>query len=814
MNILKLFIITAILGFLLPQQLRAQTSLFEVNDMSNVNIDSYRDEQISKLVEKANELNVSLPVMYAKFKEKGLPESELEKLKDRIKGIETTEKESATETNKSDINKEGEVKGDQKYNQKEHNIPMQENKKDLAIFGAELFQKNSMVFEPNLRIGTPSSYILGPDDEINVAVFGLSEKKYTLKVSEDGDIYIPNVGPLMVNGLSIEQATSKIKSKLGATIYKAINSGQTKVQVTLNKIRSIRVTVIGEAEKPGTYTVSSLTTLYNLLYLCGGPSSLGSFRSIEIVRGNVVKRVADLYAFLSEGNQSDNVLLQEGDVVRIPYYKNIVKIKGNVKREGTFEMLENETFEKLLKLCGGFKDDAFKSTVYVNRLTDTGKIILDLNKPNYNTFKSNGGDEYIVGKNREEFANRVSLKGSVVRPGNYELSDNLSLKDLIEKAGGLLSDAFTEKVVINRYQKNKTPLVFSVDLDSVLQFNKEVVLKKDDEIFINSIFDFKDKQFITIEGVVRNPQKLNWRDSMKLGDAIIEAGGISELGDTSRIEISRRVKNASTSQKNHLETETFLMNAKSDFSLQPFDIIIVKTMPGYVAQRSVLVQGDVRIPGKYVLQKSGDRLIDIFERTLGFKASADSNSITIRRMIKSNFSIQEREKMFQRLLNIDNDSIASNQKLKDEIYKSYELISVNIGLALENPLSPENLILEDGDIITIEKNTQLVKVSGEIYYPTTIPFKEGKRAKYYIKQAGNFMPTARKSEALVIYPDGKAKSVKRFLFFKHYPKVTSRSEIFVPQKSKSNRTKIGIAELAVIASTLGVIANVILATKK
>ncbi len=825
MNALKTIFITILFSLLITSSGFAQTSLLEINDMSEINIDKYSDAQIISLLNKAKDLQMEDEEVINLMKDKGMSDNQVYKLKSRIEKLRKNKDASNSFKNKEDANESNneemqddiadKVENDKRYYDTSlYKLRMKDNKKELDVFGSEYFQKNSLVFEPNLRISTPSNYVIGPDDQLIINVFGLSEKKYSVQVNEEGEIYIQNVGPINVNGLSIEQATQKVKAKLASTIYNAIKSGQTQVQISLGKIRSIRVTVIGQAKKPGTYTVSSLTTLYNILYLCGGPGTMGSYRNIEVIRGNEVKRKVDLYSFIIYGNQKDNVLLQEGDVIRIPYYGKQVKITGNIKREAKFEMLEKESFQKLLDYCGGFNEKAYKSAVSVNRITDTGKVIIDLSKDKFDSFISESGDEFLVGKNREQFLNRVSLTGSVVRPGNYELTPNLTLLTLLAKAGGFVEDAYTKSASVYRYQNNKVPTMLNVNLDSVITNQADIYLLKDDSISIHSLFDFRDSMYVNVEGNVRKPSTIKWREDMTLRDVIMIAGGITESADSTKIEISSRVRNANISEKDHPEAETRLVSLSANVQLQPYDFIVVKSSSGYVPQRSVMVVGDVKIPGKYILQKSGDKLTDILKRTEGFKASADSSSATIRRIIKSNLSVKEREAMFQRLLNVNNDSIISNKKLRNEIYKSYELISANISQAMKDPSSPDNLVLEDGDIITIEKNTNLVKISGDVYYPTIIPFKEKRNAKFYIKQAGNFMPSARRSGVLVIYPNGKAKSIKTFLFFKSYPTVTSRSEVFVPQKNKNNRTKITASELAVIVSALGVVANVFITAKK
>src|SRR6185312_11909661 len=656
MKIVKnvLFVLFAIL--ICSSQLHAQNTLLNAKDLSQVNIDDLNDTQIISYHNKAVESGITEQDFYKLLSDKGLPDSEITKLRDRVQRINSDQKdndkkEQSSEKGNNDVHPY-DTSGIKKH--------IQTFKNDQTIFGSELFTTNSLVFEPNLRIPAPAGYILGPDDEIIISVYGYSEKKYDLTVNESGEIYIPSVGPVNINGLSIEQATSKIKTKLASTIYRAINSGKTQVQVNLGKIRSIRVTVIGQAKKPGTYTVSSLTTLFNILYLCGGPTPMGSYRDIEIVRGNEVKRTADLYDFLVDGIQKDNILLKEGDVVRIPYYKNRVSVTGKVKRPGKFEMLDNETFNDLLKYSGGFTDDAYRGAVTVVRITDTEKKIIDVNAAQYGSFQTSGSDSIIVRKLQEDYGNRVQITGSVLRPGSYELSPDLTINSLIEKAGGLKRDAYTNRISIFRYLQNKMPTMLSVDLDSATKINN-VFLRKDDSVAVHSIFEFQDTNFVSIEGNVRKPGNIPWRENLSLRDVLLSVGGISEFGDSSTIEISRRIKNANVDVANHNESKIFNINLAEnnnggqDVILQPYDLIIVKTLPGYSSQRTVLVLGEVKSPGRYGLEKSGDKISDVLKRVGGFKASADSSSITIRISIKSSLSTTEREKLFQRILNIDPD---------------------------------------------------------------------------------------------------------------------------------------------------------------
>lgn len=789
----------------------SQNNIFNSSDLSSINVDNYSDDEIASMLQKANESEISQTQLLKLAADRGMPASEITKLQNRLEML--GKGQGINKNNLTNTKEDTTTRHD--YDSSGSRIPMQQFKPDESIFGSELFSSNSLVFEPNLRIPAPAGYILGPDDEIVISVYGYSEKKYDLQVNDQGEIYIPNVGPIAVNGLTIEAATEKIKAKLASTIYRAISSGQTKVQVTLGKIKSIRITVIGQAKKPGTFTVSSLTTLFNALYLCGGPTHMGSYRDIEVIRGNKLVQIADLYNFLANGDMADNIFLKEGDVIRIPYYKNRVKISGKVKREGKFEMLDSESFSDLLKYCGGFTDDAYRGSVSVIRITDTDKKIIDLPSNQYGTFKPKGSDEYIVRKLQDEFGNRIVIAGAVNRPGAYELTQGITVKELVEKAGGLAADAYTQGATIFRYLSNKTPTTVSIDLDSIFESGQLIYLQKNDSIFVHSIFDFSDKNFISVEGNVRKPGPIKWRENFTLHDLLLSVGGLTESGDSSNIEISRRIRNANVGKANHGESEVFTVDLKDKNSLQdqiplhPFDMVIVKTLPGYVEQRSVLLLGEVKSPGRYGLEKSGEKISEVILRAGGFKASADSTSITIRRNAKSNLTPEEKERLFQRILNIDPDSLSQNPRLKDEIYKSYDLISVNLSMALAHPESSENLALEEGDVLTIGRNTNLVKISGEVYYPTIVAYKPGKNLKYYVIQAGNFTSYARKSGALVIHPDGKAASVKSFLWFKTYPSVTPGSQIYVPQKQKINRNKLSIGELALLVSSLGIIVNVL-----
>ncbi len=797
-----------ILLFCLPEVINAQINFWTSTDLSNIKVENISNSELQDVLDKATREGYSKNEIIRLAAERGLPPAEIRILENRLSGLNTTglHKDKMTDSVRQESI-------DDRYNKYEVQTPMHKVKIDDSIFGSELFSSGSTVFEPNLRIPAPANYMLGPDDEVIISVFGLSEKRYALAISETGEIYIPNVGPILLAGLTLEQAEEKIKNILSSTIYTAIKTGQTKVQLTLGKIKSIRVTVIGEAKKPGTYTVSSLTTLYNLLYLCGGPTKMGSYREIELIRGKE-KRTSDLYDFLVYGDLKGNYLLKEGDVIRIPYYENRVTLIGNVKREGKFEMTDGETFQNLLKFSGGFNDLAYRGLVTITRITDSTRRIIDLASKDFADFKIMSGDQITVSQLHEEYGNRVYITGAIHRSGPYEFVENMTVDQLINKAGGILPDAYWNRALIYRYLPNKTPTMQSVNLDSILNVGQKFYLQKNDSVVINALSYYRSPNTITVLGEVRNPKDIKWRQNITLKDVLTATGGIKESGDSSNIEISRRISDINLTEVNHEESHVITINlfdaVDSDIILKPDDIILIKEKPGFSNQRTVLIQGEVISPGRYSLNRSRTRISDILIKTGGFRASADSSSLTIRRISKSDLTAEERSEMFHRILNISEDSLQNNPILRNELYKTYDLITIDLGKALSQPNSSANLSLEDGDILTINRSSNLVKISGAVYFPTIVSYKPGKNLNYYVKQAGNFMQDARKTGALVIQPDGQVKTVSHFLFFKFYPKIKPRAEIFVPSKDKSNKTKVGPAEWAVIISALGIVSNVIL----
>lgn len=805
-----LFFLFAIAGFTVSYGQGALSGA----DLKNVDIDKISDAEIMAYYSKAAESGLSEAQLFDLARSKGLSEVQATKLKDRLAALNL--KPGSAGKGAGDGGK-GAAPGASEstaktFDEKLGKVEMQPQDYNRRIFGSELFAGTSTTFEPNLRIATPSNYVIGPDDELIVNVYGYSEKLYRQRVSSEGIFYIENVGPVMVSGLTVEEAEAKIRAKLGATIYKAMRTGGTKMQLTVGNIRSMRITIIGEVKKPGTYTVSSLTTLFNALYLCGGPSDQGSYRHIELVRGNKVVRKVDLYKFLTAGDRSDNVLLQEQDVIRVPYYESRMIFDGHVKRPGIYEILQGESFEKLFGYAGKFADSAYRKSVTIYQITDERLSIKTLVADEFATYQPRMADSVVVTSATMRYANRVRIRGSVFRPGDYELKPGMDLKQLIESAGGLQPDAYLGGANILRVGDDLGPENVSFSPANVVSGSERFALKREDEVIISSIFEIRDRFTVSVEGEVTRPGNFEWRKDLRVRDLILLAGGITEAAKSTEkvnIEVSRRLRNADVAGKDFKQSEIIriistndLNDEKAQLVLEPYDMVVVRPQPGYHRQSSIYINGPVMYPGRYFLEKSSERITDVLRRAGGFKSAADSSSVFIRRFDAGNTNPEERAALIARFSDIPADSIVNSPMLMKELQKSYTSLSVNLEKAFAAPGGNDDLILEAGDIIMVSQSSSLVKVSGEVYFPTLIPFEEKTNVKYYIKRTGNYTSKAKKGQTFIIYPDGKAKGVSRFLFFKSYPEVTPRSEIFVPNKGEKLKQGISTAELIAISSIL------------
>jgi protein involved in polysaccharide export with SLBB domain len=647
---------------------------------------------------------------------------------------------------------------------------------DKKIFGADLFNNDNLTFEPDMRIATPKSYQLGPDDELDIHIFGDVLDNFKVKLSPEGTIKILNLGPIYINGLTVDEATARIVSRL-RQLYQGLNkpgSGSS-AQVTLGNVRSIKVTLTGEVKLPGTYTVSSLATVFNALYLAGGPSNNGSYRNIRIIRGNKVIRTLDLYDFLLRADQKDNIHLQDQDIIRVTDYENRIEMSGEVKRPMIFESIKGETFKDVLRFAGGFTEKAYTYMINVRRNTSRELKLLNITQEEVGNFLPQNGDKYSVGAIIERYENKVEVQGAIFRPGMYALEAGLTtIKDLVKKAEGLREDAFMSRATLTRRKENFDPEVLSIDLGKILRGEiADINLQREDVLNVYSIVNLREKRFVNILGEVNEPGEFDFKDGMKVGDLILQAKGFKESASFSNLELARRIINHGNGDilTNKIEIITFdidgslkLNNEGSQMELKPFDIVSIRRAPNYEEQRSVKILGMVNYPGSYAIQNNKQKISDILMRAGGLRAEG----------------YLEGAKLFR-------DSTT---------------VGVNLKEILNNPESQENLQLMAGDQLTIPRLLQTIKLTGGVQNPLAVSYKEGYSLRDYIAEAGGYSQTADKKLTYITYSNGVSNQIKRFLIFKKYPKINPGAEIVIPEMPKNAKKGLTAAEAIGLASSL------------
>lgn len=791
----------------------SQSSLQELinsKDLSSFKVEMLKDEDIIKYRTYIQNAGITEAQAEQLALQRGLPSSEILKLKARINSLshstslvtKPTAKGRATATKETDSLTTTEQAKD-KITLKPEDI----------IFGSELFNNHDLKFEPDLRIATPKNYVIGPDDEIAIDVYGFQETNPRLTVSPEGFINIPNVGFVSVNGLTVEAAAKRIREKMMKNGYSRIATGQTKVEISISKIRTIRVTVIGQAVKPGTYSVSSLSTIFNVLYAAGGPNEKGSLRTIELIRNNKVIATLDAYDFLLKGIQKENIKLTDQDVVRIPAATVQVKLKGEVKRQGIFEMLPNENMNDLIGFAQGFTGKAYTSSINIERYTEKEKEIIDIRKTEFEKYTPNNGDKITVGKVLDRYSNRIVIDGAVYRPGQYELTPSLTLSQLIAKADGIKEDAYKERGLLYRINEDLSKQVIDFNINNIeTKKEADILLKKDDSIVIASAKDFYELYTLTVDGEVRKPGVYEYYKGITLKGLIFQTGGFTDAASAQRIEIARRIKGDITSstaiaQVIEIATEKDLKIKGDEVILQPWDVVIVRSNPGYKPQITVKVEGEVMYPGTYVLSSKEDNVSDIIKRAGGITPQADNTGAFITRINTSTF----KDEAAERLQKLKKASDTSTQ-LIDDLTKPTVKISLRLDEILNNKGNAlENITLLEGDIISVPKQRNVVKVNGEVMFPTEIVYKEGASIHYYLDKAGGLTENARKKKIAVLNSNGSAAKTKKFLFFRTYPKVVAGSEILVPKVPEKQKQGLSTAEWLAVASGLASLAGVAVA---
>lgn len=851
MNIKKLLIyLSFFLGILSVQLSYAQT--INPQDLSNISVDNLTDAQIQKFLTQAQSSGMSTDQLGQMALARGMKPAEVQKLKDRINTLQNgskapTGKAPAVGSSSTDRTVDGSipsgttapVTGTQTTQTVPGNttgtlgntgmLPDTTLAANNAltelkpkIFGRDLFTNSGTTFEPNLKLPTPKNYIIGTGDQLLIDIYGYSEASYQLNVSPDGTINVPYGGVMQVAGLSIEAATARIKSKL-AKNYGGLSQGNTKISVTLGNIRSIKVIINGEVTKPGTYTLPSLATVINALYSSGGPTDNGSFRNIEIVRGGRKVATFDVYDFLISGDLKNNITLQDQDIINIPPYQKRVEVIGEVKRPAIFEMKGNETFNSLLRFAGGFTEKAYQARVKVLSNTSTERRIKDITADNFSSYIPQSGDKYFVDEILDRFENRVTIEGAVFRPGQYELEPGLTIKSLIKKASGLREDAFVSRGYITRLTSDLNTELVSFDIKKIMSGQAaDIPLQREDVISISSKFDLKEEYKVNINGEVRYPGEFPFSENMTLEELIIKGGGFKESASAQRIEISRRIENSDYNSSSAKVAEVFQTEVNKDLSteaakfvLKPFDIVTIRSLPGYQVQKQLLIDGEVVYPGNYTVIKKNERISDVIKRAGGLTAMAFAEGASLKR-------VSGQDSKFEK--EIEQQKIAQLQKLQADAAKdstSMDLaqqsvrnnfVGINLPEIMKNPGTVNDLFLEDGDIIFVPKQLQTVKVNGEVLSPVTVVYEKQKGFKSYIDNAGGFSEKALKKRAYIVYANGTVKSTHKFLFFNTYPQVKQGAEIFVP--TKEDKPNLTAQQWVSIGTGLATITAVIIAVMR
>ncbi|AXE16429.1 sugar transporter [Runella rosea] len=722
-------------------------------------VEQLSDSQVKAFYEKAKASGMSEMQIEQAALAQGFTLSDISLMRKRLAEVQDKEnKEDLTDTDSLKLSRQQIGKLSKRDIEKDTlKVP---KKEPLKVYGSELFNTAGLTFEPSLRIATPKNYQLGPDDELLVEIYGDAKGSYRLKVSPEGTVKVLNLAPIYVSGLTIEEARDKIVGRLRQS-YAGLNSSGSFASINLGNIRSIKVMVTGEVVKPGVYTVSSLATAFNALYLCGGPNKNGSFRAINVIRNNKVVRTIDIYDFLLRASQADNIILQDQDIIQVPFYLTRVELDGEVKRPAIYELKKGETLQQLVDLAGGFNEHAYQASITMRRNTDKARKVVTVIKNEYATFHPQSGDAIMVGKVLERFDNKVVIEGAISRPGEYALGDNLkTLKDLINQSEGVREDAFLNRALIHREKPNREPEVIAVALGKVLSNElPDIELKNQDSVVISSIKDLREAYFVTIVGEINNPSDFPFAEAMTVSDLITQAGGLTDGAIDSRIEIARRIKenNLPDVAENvtiqiitlKINRDLSLLPADKEFQLQPFDIVYIRKSTRYDKQRSVVILGEVNYPGTYAIQNNSERVTQLLERAGGPKLNGYLPNAVFRR--------------------------------------GGERIALDIQKIVENPALESNIILEEGDTLFIPERSELVRIDGAVLNPSVVNYSKGFNYDDYLSQAGGYGERAMKSRVYVTYANGYTERTRKFLFFNIRPKIQPGSVISVPYKPKDER---------------------------
>ena len=688
-------------------------------------------------------------------------------------------------------------------------------KMQKKVFGRDIFNNKELTFEPNMNIATPQNYRLGPGDAVFIDVYGASQKTIEDTVSPDGTVTIEGFGPVYISGMTVEQANSKLRSTLGARY------SSSKIKLTVGQTRSIMVNVMGEVENPGTYTLPAFATVFHALYMAGGTNDIGTMRNIKIYRNNRLVSTVDIYDYILNGKLTGNVRLADNDVISVGTYDCLVNVTGKVKRPMYYEMKKNESVGTLLKYAGGFTGDAYKKSVRVVRKTGKEYSVYNVDEFDMSSFQIADEDSVSVDSILPRFSNMVEIKGAVFRPGMYQVGGNInSIRTLIECADGLLEEAFTARAVMHRMKSDRTLEVIPVDVEGILSGKvADMPIQNNDVLFIPTKQEMMEQQTITIHGEVNYPGTYKYAENETLEDFVLQAGGLKQTASTVKVDVARRVSNPKAWTTDSLTARTFsfalkdgfVIDGEPGFKLMPYDEVYVRKSPGYYKQQNVKVEGEVMFSGTYTLSKKNQRLSDIIKEAGGVNDRAFIEGARLERKTNED----ERKRMEaalktakEQLEALELDAATVNKKIdlkNSEKIKKFEVpetytVGIELDKALANPGGDADIVLREGDRIVVPQYNGTVKINGAVMYPNTVGYQKGKKAKYYINQAGGYSNKAKKSQAYIIYMNGTIAKVN------DGARPKPGCEIVTPEKEINKMT---IAEKMTIGTSVASIATMI-----
>ena len=682
------------------------------------------------------------------------------------------------------------------------------------IYGHKVFNSNALTFEPSDNLATPQNYRLGPGDEVIIDIWGASEDHLRQTISPEGSIMISQLGPVYLNGLSINEANKHIKNAF-ARKYSGVSDAETDIQVTLGQVRTIQVDLMGEVATPGTFRMSPFSSVFHALYRAGGINDIGSLRNIQVLRNGRKIAGIDIYDYLFQGKTAGNIRLQEGDVIIVPPYGELVSIDGNVKRPMYYEIKPGETIEDVITYAGGFTGDAYTEMIRVARQSGTENELYNIDKGEFASYRLKDGDVLSVGTILDRYANRVELKGAVYRPGMFAISEDLStVGQLVSRAEGLTDDAYTERALLYREGPELQLEVIPLNLKGILNgTSPDVKLKRNDMIVISSVHELEERGAVSINGFVARPGAYPYADNLTLEDLVFQAGGLLEGASTARIDISRRIVDPEATEQTQQLSESFTVEMKNGlgvgagkgFQLRPYDVVQVRSSPGYETQKFVSMQGELLFTGQFVLERRNERVTDLIKRAGGIVDGAYIKGARLLRQMTDDEYAANQETLRFAMSNqeSDGDSIALNTIQLPRTYN----VGIDLERALANPGSSYDLVMKPGDQLFVPEQQSTVKIVGEVMYPNTVVYDADKKLKYYIDQAGGYGQKARKGKAFIIYMNGTVAKAK-----KNTP-IEPGCVIIVPTKSTDNGTdwtkvlalSSGVASIATMAASVAAI---------